>query len=331
VIRLSDLPPYDPRRRALQVLVDCEVAEPPVDEQCILDYFSVDLDQTPISHFPHCKTLATSAHRPSGALLRGGDGGRPLLWVDPAATTGRFRWTVFHELAHHDLDHSGLRFADDDSTLRPAQGRPEVLHTEYHEVGRQAVLPGLGEAAEEAFTPVEAETADSIRVKQQERQANLYASEMIMPSQWFTPEARDLPVGMAAVQRMRARYLASFEATAIRYAQACPDKCAVLAVEPTRDPEGNITASTVVYCIRGRPGFLQGIHQDAQLPFSGLFAKAWSASDHVEGIVTGDLLGLGRRFELSADALKLGSYGRVVALLWLESGQLQMLPERAAA
>ncbi len=331
MIRLDDLNPYDPRRLALQVLVDCEIAEPPVDEQRILEYFGADVDRTPIAHVPQCKALAISAHRPSGMLLRHGDDDHPWLWVDPAATMGRFRWTVFHELAHYGLGHPGLVFADDDRTLRPAQGRPEVLPTDYREVGYQTVLPGLSEAAAESLTPVKVETTESIRLKQQERQANLYASEMIMPSQWFMPEARDLLVGIAAVQWMRARYRASFEATAIRYAQACPDKCAVLAVEPTKDPEDNFIGFTVVYCIRGKPSFLRGIHQDAQLPFSGLLASAWGARDHIQGIVTGNLLGMNRRVELSADALRLGSHGRVVALLWLESGQLPMLAERGIA
>jgi len=331
VIRLDDLNPYDPRRPALQVLVDCDIAEPPVDEQRALDYFGAEVDRTPMHDVPGCKTLAVSRRRPSGILQRRGDGDSLSLWVDPAVTPGRFRWTVFHELGHHDLGHEATLFTDDENTLRPAEGRLELLPTDYRVVGYQAVIPDLADASDEVVTPVRLETSESIRRKRDERQANLYAGEMIMPSQWFMPEARDLPVGIAAVQWMSTRYRASFEATAIRYAQACPDKCAVLAVEPTRDPEGNFTGFTVLYCVRGKRGFLRGIHQEAQLPFSGLLASAWGARDHVQGIVTGNLLGMNRRVELSADALKLGSHGRVVALLWLESGQLQMLAERAAA
>jgi hypothetical protein len=313
------------------VLADCDIAEPPVDEQRILDYFSAEVDRTPICTVAGCEVLATSKRRPSGILQRGRDDDSLSLWVDPAVTPGRFRWTVFHELGHDDLGHQGFMFADDDGTLGPGLGRSEVVPTEYREVAHQTVLPGLSDSADGGSSPVMMETPDSIRAKQQERQANLYASEMIMPSQWFVPEARNLPMGIDAVEQMSTRYQASLEATAIRYAQACPDKCAVLAAEPIRDTEGNHIAFTVLYCIRRRRSFLQGIHRDARLPFSGLFASAWEARGHVRGIVTGDLLGMSQRVELSADALKLGNYGRVVALLWLESGQLSMLVEEGTA
>jgi len=329
VIVPNHLSPHDPRRRALQVLADCDIAEPPVDEQRTLDYFGAEVDRTPICDVPGCKTLAASRRRPSGMLQRGRDGDSPSLWVDPAVTPGRFRWTVFHELGHHDLGHEATVFTDDDYTLRPAEGRLELLPTDYRVVGYQTVIPDLADVYDEAVTPVRLETSESIRRKRDERQANLYAGEMIMPSQWFMPEARDLPVGMAAVETLSRRYQASFEATAIRYAQVCPDKCAVLAVEPTRDSEGNFSAFTVLYCRRGERGFLRGVRQGAELPFSGLLARAWDARGHLRGIVSGDLLGLDGRLELSADALRLGSYERVVALLWLESGQLTMLAEDA--
>lgn len=325
----NHLSPHHPRRRALQVLADCDIGEPPVDEQRALDYFGAEVDRTPMCDVPGCKTLAASGRRPSGILQRGSDGDSPSLWVDPAVTPGRFRWTVFHELGHHDLGHEATLFTDDDHTLGPAEGRPELLPTDYRVAGYQEVIPELVDAYDEVVVPIRLETSESIRRKRDERQANIYAGEMIMPSQWFMPAARDLPVGMAAVETLSKRFQASFEATAIRYAQACPDKCAVIAVEPIRDSAGDFSGFTVLYCRRGERGFLRGVRQGVQLPFSGLFAMAWDASGHIGGIVSGGLLGLNRRFELSADALKLGSYGRVVALLWLESGQLTMLAEEA--
>jgi hypothetical protein len=305
------------------------MAEPPVNEQVVLDYFRAEVDRTPVCHAPGCRELAASKRRPSGILHRRPGEESPLIWVDPAATPGRFRWTVFHEVGHHDLGHSGTLFTDDDRSLRPAHGLPELLPTDYREAGHQTILPGLSGSDDNGISLVLIETTKSIRAKQQERQANLYASEMIMPFQWFVPEARDLPMGIAAVEQMSSRYKASFEATAIRYAQACPDKCAVLAVEPIRDTEGNHVAFTVLYCMRRKRSFLQGIHREARLPFSGLFASAWEAKGHVRGTITGDLLGMSQRAKLSADALRLGNHGRVVALLWLESGQLPMLDEGA--
>jgi hypothetical protein len=317
----------DPRRLAVQVLVDCEVAGPPVDEARVLGYFGVTLSRATFEE-AGCGQLAREhRQRPSGMLVRLGDDEPPQVWVDPDVSLGRYRWTVFHELGHHDLGHQAEVFVDGDSTLRSAEGRPESLAVEYREAGWQAALPGVAGPDEGVGRPIRLETAESARRKQEEREANLYASEMIMPSQLFVPEARELPTGIEAVQILRTRYNASFEAAAVRYAQACPERCALLAVEPIRDLEGMFSGFAVLYSWRRKRAFLPELRQDTELPFSGLLAEAWNAINghHVAGAITANLLGLHSRVELRADALKLGSYGRVLALLWLESGQQSLL------
>jgi len=64
------------------------------------------------------------------------------------------------------------------------------------------------------------------------------------------------------------------------------------------------------------------------LLFSGLLAEAWGAIGPVPGVMTGDVLGIGGpSLVLSADALRLGHYDRVVALLRFESRQLAMFAQ----
>lgn len=317
----------DPHRLAVQVLSDCDVVRPPIDEQRMLEYFEIEITRRSFSEMPGCMHLVRERKgAPSGMLIKDEDDGPPLVWVDPDVTRGRYRWTVFHELGHHHLGHEGDRFTDNDRTLRTAEGRSELMPTKYREAARQGVLPGITELPNGAVTPLVEETTDSARRKLEEREANLYASEMIMPSQLFAPEARRMPTGIETIQQLREEYQTSFEATAIRYAQACPEKCAVVAMEPMTGAEGSFTGFTVLYVLRASRSFLSGLHQDARLPFSGLLATAWTALDngHVTGTVTADYFGLPSHLEIRADALRLGDYGRVLALLWLESGQLPM-------
>jgi hypothetical protein len=180
------------------------------------------------------------------------------------------------------------------------------------------------------FEPVSIETPDSLRRKEQEREANTYAAELMMPIPMFGPEARALPLGIMAINDLSERYGASFEATAIRYAQACPDKCAVLAGEPVSDEAGTVVGLEVTYCIRGKAHFLHGLKQGDILPLAGTFAEAWATEGPVRGSLTADAFGLGSRATVVVDALRLGQHGRLVAIIWLESGQLSMLPDGGA-
>jgi len=324
---LDHLHPNDPRRLALEVIDVCGIAEPPVDEYAVIDYFQMALLCTPLLAVPGCSALAGAAHRLSGVLIKDNPDEPPLVWANPEMSAGRFRWTVFHEVGHHDIGHEGGRFVDEDRTLRPAMGRPELVPTDYRQVAYQGVLLDTMGVQEPTFEPVSMETFESVRRKQQEREANSYAAELIMPTPFFWPEARGLPLGIVAINDLSQRYGASFEATAIRYAQACPERCAVFAAEPVPDADGGVSGFEVAYSVRGRSAFLHGLRQGSSLPFTGLLAEAWTTGGPARGSVTADLLGLDSRARVVADALKLGHHGRLVAIIWLQSGQLPMLTE----
>ena len=328
---LDYLHPLDPRRLTLEVIAVCGITEPPVDEQVILEYFDIALFRTPITAIPGCESLAPLEHKLSGLLVKYGGAESPALWANPRMSHGRFRWTVSHEVGHLDLGHEGTYFFDGEPTLRPAMGRPESLPTDYRQVGYQGVLLDAADAPAHTFQPVLIETPESLKRKRQERDANHYAAELLMPAPMFFPEARDLPVGIQAVNQLCERYDASFEATAIRYAQACPERCAVFAAEPVLDNAGAVASFDVAYCIRGRSPFLRGLRQGNSLPFAGLLSAAWTAEGPVQGSVTADLLSLGSRATVAVDALRLGQHNRLVAIIWLESGQMPMLEEEGYA
>ena len=333
MIPLDHLPPHRPRRAALQVLADCGIAEPPVDEQAILDYFGIVLSRTPFEDVPAARRLAHLTAPPQGMLLRGDDGcgsdSASLIWVHPGLSRGRFRWTVFHEVGHDDIPtHEGMIFTDDDRALRPGGGRAAQLPTDTRIVGAQGVLLGEPDSERDAgFDAVAVETAQSLKRKRQEREANEYAAELIMPSPWFFPEARSLPIGVQTLMGLADRYDASREATAVRYSQACPDRCALLAAEPVTGDE--VASFEVIYASRGRIR-LPGLRRGHLLPGTGLLGEAWRSAGPVRGRLAARDLALVAGPTLTADVMRLGRYDRLLVFLWQEAGQLAMFEERGA-
>jgi hypothetical protein len=92
---LRHLRPNDPRRLALEVIDACGIAEPPVDEQVIIEYFRIALSCTAVSAVPGCGSLAAAVHRLSGMLIKDNPDEPPLLWANPEMSRGRFRWRSF--------------------------------------------------------------------------------------------------------------------------------------------------------------------------------------------------------------------------------------------
>src|SRR3546814_20668362 len=75
-------------------------------------------------------------------------------------------------------------------------------------------------------------TLDTFIKAQFEREANVFASEVLFQMDIFTAEAGDLTFGMAAPLQLAKRYGASVYATARRYVMASDRVCAVLIFNP---------------------------------------------------------------------------------------------------
>ena len=67
-------------------------------------------------------------------------------------------------------------------------------------------------------------------------------AEIQMPRHLFIPDMLDLPLGIGAIKTLAARYDATFETTAIRYAQMNRGICAIVVVEPTANYQARTTS-----------------------------------------------------------------------------------------
>jgi len=70
------------------------------------------------------------------------------------------------------------------------------------------------------------------KMKDLEKEAFRYAGGLMFPSKSFNNDINDLPVSMQSISNLAEKYEASFEATAIKYIQSHPGKCAILYLIP---------------------------------------------------------------------------------------------------
>lgn len=104
----------------------------------------------------------------------------------------RKRFTVAHELGHYCIDHHN--------------------GTSYQCFGRD-----IG--------------AISSSARQDEREANEFAVELLMPDELFKEDIRQRDIGLETVNSLATKYGTSITSTAIRYARCSPDACAIVVSE----------------------------------------------------------------------------------------------------
>lgn len=63
---------------------------------------------------------------------------------------------------------------------------------------------------------------------QQEREADVFATEYLMPEAWVRPLCTDVPASLAAVHAIARTFRTSIVASAVRYAELSPAPCAVV-------------------------------------------------------------------------------------------------------
>lgn len=64
--------------------------------------------------------------------------------------------------------------------------------------------------------------------KEDEYQANVFAAEMLMPEKLLAPRCRGVRPCLECVDQLASAFRTSFTATAIRFAELCPEECAIV-------------------------------------------------------------------------------------------------------
>jgi hypothetical protein len=190
---------------------------------------------------------------------------------------------------------------------------------------------------------------DADAYKRMEREAFGCGSEFLMPRRSFIGDSLSLEIGVATIEQLRQRYVASFEATAIRYALTHPGLCGIVVVESSanRKPKQrsivapgqtvfpyNIPSMpinrfdtqryplSVQYFVKShyfpkyiRPG--QGIET------GNLVFNAWHQNRYMKGEIPASVFGSSARWSYYAECLPLGNTGKMLVLLWLPCPQLK--------
>ena len=120
------------------------------------------------------------------------DGAWGIMINSSIRSNARKRFTVAHELGHYYIDyHNG---------------------TGYQCFGKDIGVAGSS-------------------VRQDEREANEFAVELLMPDQLFRADIRQRDIGLETIDSLAAKYGTSMTSTAIRYARSSPDACAIVISE----------------------------------------------------------------------------------------------------
>lgn len=152
-----------------------------------------------------------------------------------------------------------------------------------------------------------------------ERQADQFASGLLMPEGPFRAALRGAGEGLAAVRRLASTCSTSLTATAVRYAQLTHDAVAVVV-----STDGGVEFSVISDAMREVRGVPRRLERGARVPTDGATAVAWRQPDvRSSSAIEGCTL-LSSWFEDAADlevteeVARLGTYGRCVTILHLD-------------
>lgn len=153
-----------------------------------------------------------------------------------------------------------------------------------------------------------------------EQEADHFAAGLLMPSFLFDPLMNNIQSGLKAVEILAGKCKTSLPATAIRYAQKTPDPVAIIM------SEGNV----VRYCFMSDEfktvSDLRWIQKDFPLPRDTV---TFRFNQHTNNVISGataegearllDWFGSRGEYELYEEVMGLGSYGKTLTVLTLES------------
>ena len=155
-----------------------------------------------------------------------------------------------------------------------------------------------------------------------ERQADLFATTLLMPEALFIPAMREAGSGFAAIEQLATNCRTSITATAIRYACFAEDPVAVIVSR----------GSTVDYCFMSKP--LEDIRGLRPLRNGALVPQRSTTAtfNKVEANIAGGLKdggymqlddwfdGAPNNIEMTEDVVGLGTYGRTLTVLFNDEG-----------
>jgi hypothetical protein len=217
----------------------------------------------------------------------------------------------------------------------------------FHECGH-AILPWHEEFD---YLCSEKDVDPTVR-KRIEREAFRCGSEFLMPREMFLEDALSLKISLSAIERLRSRYVASMEATAIWYAYTHPGLCGIVIVEPAGNQKpkvmvpDNTPPGQLLFPFKKIPPRPIILEDDKKYPIkvkyfvkSHRFPKyiipgtgieednpvfeAWVSRRPVQEEIPASVFGSSAKWAYNAECIPLGRTGMVMVLLWLPDHQLK--------
>jgi Zn-dependent peptidase ImmA (M78 family) len=229
-----------------------------------------------------CEKIPSASPGISGCLLKSGDQ-FGIFYSDSFPSDGFRRFTVAHELGHYFLDgHYEHVFASGN-----------VRHQ-----------------SESGFTSDD----------RYEREADTFAAALLMPEHLFRRACSRVEAGLTAVETLAAQCGTSLTATAIRYALLTDEPVAVICSKRDR-----IQFAFMSETLKERPG-LNWIKKNSGVPEGTATARFNTDPRNVaeaKRVTSTSALdawfNCGGSLEVTEGVVGLGSYGRTLTVLWVES------------
>jgi len=185
-----------------------------------------------------------------------------------------------------------------------------------------------------------------------EREAYDCGSEFLMPWEMFVDDILSLETGISAIEQLSSRYVASLEATAIRYARVHPGICGMVMVEAAENQKGEAVSSHLIsarqlslgneipsgqaklddterYPLKvkyfvGSPRFGKYFRHGTGIEEGNSVFEAWASGRQIQDEIPASVFGSSARWAYNAECLPLGNCGKMLVLLWLPDRQLTL-------
>ena len=183
--------------------------------------------------------------------------------------------------------------------------------TIFHECGH-AILPWH----QELDYMCAASDLRSNAQKESEREAYACGCELMMPAEMFRQDALPKLPSIRVITQLSDRYIASLEATAIRYATIDPYPCAVLMAEDSGLLSKYSSHLRVRYSVESRR-FPESIRPGTRISKDNQVFGALASRPFAKGQIRASAFGSSSRVTYRAECLRLGNTGLVFILLWV--------------
>jgi Zn-dependent peptidase ImmA (M78 family) len=300
-----------PSRYAQEILKECQIFEPPIPIDTILEFLNLSFSEFSVEGFlrfrPGDHDHEIIQHVP--AFIKKNGDGMATIFVNRDLKKERQRLSIFHECGHAAL--------------------PWHQHLDFF-----CSEEDLSHAAQ----------------KQAEQEAFAFGTELLMPSKMFVKDICSLETGLEAIELIGKRYISSFEATAIRYARYHEGICAMLMVEQEKNFEEDITkksnpsgqlfqespedsgegvsdknsASLIVKYSSRSSRFPFSIKPRKRIDENNLIYESWNKGIKLNGEIPASIFNSKAKGNYQMETVSLGKSGKVLVLLWSPDNQVKL-------